>query len=349
MKTILRILKVLVGLPILYLVLVILAATLFDYKPELEEKLWQGEGDVVEARDTFRVFNWNIGYAGLGDDMSFFYDGGDKTRTSKERTLENLQAIEEELLKQKEQTDFFLLQEVDMSSTRSYRVNEQEAIRAQLAPYHSFFALNYKVGYIPMPFFKPMGKVKAGLGSYTRFAPSEVERYSFTGNYGWPKGTMMLDRCFMLKRFALSNGKELVLINTHNSAYDDGSLRTQQMEYLRGIVEAEYEAGNYVVVGGDWNQNPPHKGDANELGGRGHLANIRISANFMPKGWRWVYQEKPHTNRLIDEVYRPGKTITSVIDFFLVSPNVKVLKSANHDLQFKHSDHNPVSMTFCLK
>ncbi|NJM15622.1 MAG: hypothetical protein HC896_09855 [Bacteroidales bacterium] len=67
----------------------------------------------------------------------------------------------------------------------------------------------------------------------------------------------MLDRCFLLQRFGLSNGKQLVVINTHNSAYDDGTLRNLQMNYLKTILKNEQASGNYIIVGGDWNQCPP--------------------------------------------------------------------------------------------
>ena len=68
----------------------------------------------------------------------------------------------------------------------------------------------------------------------------------------------MLDRCFVVSRFNLSNGKDLVLMNTHNSAYDaGGKLRDAEMPIIRDLMIEEYEKGNYVVAGGDWNQNPP--------------------------------------------------------------------------------------------
>ena len=46
----------------------------------------------------------------------------------------------------------------------------------------------------------------------------------------------MLDRCFLVNRYPVSNGNELLMINTHNSAYDDGSLRKQQMDFLKDFL-----------------------------------------------------------------------------------------------------------------
>ena len=72
--------------------------------------------------DTLTVLSWNIGYAGLGDDMDFFYDGGKRVRDSRRRTLENLRNIVAEL--RKADADIMLLQEVDCDSHRSYGIRE---------------------------------------------------------------------------------------------------------------------------------------------------------------------------------------------------------------------------------
>lgn len=62
----------------------------------------------------------------------------------------------------------------------------------------------------------------------------------------------------MVSRYSIENGKELVLINTHNEAFDEGgNTRTAQMKNIKEFVLNEDKAGNYVIVGGDWNQYPP--------------------------------------------------------------------------------------------
>src|SRR3712207_9581560 len=47
-------------------------------------------------------------------------------------------------------------------------------------------------------------------------------------------------------------------INTHCSAYDKGGkMKLEQMKYLSQFIDSEYKKGNYVLVGGDWNQLMP--------------------------------------------------------------------------------------------
>jgi endonuclease/exonuclease/phosphatase family metal-dependent hydrolase len=154
----------------------------------------------------------------------------------------------------------------------------------------------------------------------------------------------------LVNRYPTANGKEFVLINTHMSAFDDGSLKKREMLYLKEFILIEYSKGNYVVAGGDWNQSPPNfpltKFGENYQSEFFLLSNI--AADFMPASWKWVFDPGFPTCRYLNESYSPGKTFRCVIDLFLVSPNVEVVKSQTYDLNFRNSDHNPISMSFRL-
>ncbi len=345
MKRILKISAFIALTPIVLFALFLVYSTIVNYNPTPTENISHSDGTVVDVHDTLTVFNWNIGYSGLGDDMSFFYDGGTQVRTSPERTIENMEGIISQI-KLHDSIDFFMLQEVDVNSRRSYNRNQYEVIQGELANYYNSFACNFKVFFIPIPVSNPMGKTYSGLASYSKYEPFEVDRHAFEGNYGWPKGLFLLNRCFMVQRFYTSNGKELLIVNTHNSAYDDGTLRMKQMKMVREFLLAEYEKGNYVVIGGDWNQNPPKEGEGMEELKDEHLTRIRISEDFMPTGWHWAYSDSIPTNRMINESYNPKTTITTTIDFFLMSPNINNVGLKNIDLAFKNSDHQPVVFSF---
>ena len=153
--------------------------------------------------------------------------------------------------------DFILLQEVDISSKRSYHRNEVKRFSDDLSNNHAFYGKNYDVFFVPLPFTNPMGSVNSGVLSFSRYNPSEVTRISFPGQYSWPKRLFMLDRCFLVMRFPLPGGKQLLVVNTHNEAYDTGIIRDEQMAFLKKFLIAESELGNYMIVAGDWNQCPP--------------------------------------------------------------------------------------------
>jgi exonuclease III len=323
--------------------------TLTDYQPAKTEVLAEKQSPDRIGQDTLSMLIWNIGYAGLGDDMSFFYDGGSRVRTSRERVDQNLRSISEHL-QQYRGVDFFLFQEVDVASKRSYHTDQFRSLHRSLGNYHGYFALNYRVQFIPIPLSSPMGKVTSGLATFSSYLPSRVVRYDFPGAYGWPKRLFMLDRCFMVSRYPLKNGKELILINTHNSAYDAGTLKKKEMERLRNFLLEAYEQGHYLIAGGDWNQFPP---DIASRADRHPSLDLNrtstVSKDFMPEGWQWVYDATTPTNRALDKPYDKSSNPTAVIDYYLVSPNIEALEIKTHSLDFRHADHQPVFARFLLK
>ncbi len=51
-----------------------------------------------------------------------------------------------------------------------------------------------------------------------------------------------LDRCYSVSRLPASDGRELVLINLHLSAYtSDGTVATELLKMLLQEMQAEYE------------------------------------------------------------------------------------------------------------
>jgi hypothetical protein len=74
-----------------------------------------------------------------------------------------------------------------------------------------------------------------------------------------------------------------------------------------------------------------------------------VTAAQFPAEFGVSYDEKIPTNRSNDKPYKAGETYTTLIDYFVHSPNVEVVSVRGIDLQFKHSDHQPVVLKFCLK
>ncbi len=362
LKTLLKFVGALVLIFLLYVVGNLIFATITDYQPEAitSVAIHNGQGDNI-IDSTFSFLTWNIGYAGLGSKEDFFYDGGEMVLPSAERILSNLKGIHK-FVKDVEKVDFLLLQEVDTNSKRSYYKNELRTIGKHLPEHEFAYATNYSVKFNPIsglvagaPFpgipMNAMGKLEAGIASYSRFHSEEATRYQFPGNYSWPNRIYFLDRCFLVQRYKLQNGKDLVVINTHNSAYDDGGLKQQQMEFMKEKLLEEYEKGNYVVVGGDWNQIPPGFDNNHFVKGRsvdGAYDQLPIADDYLP-GWTWAYDDRVPTNRKLAKPYDAETTFTTLIDFFLVSPNLKVEEVNGVDLDFASSDHQPVKMNVSIR
>lgn len=336
---------------ILFLVLLfgafLLYFTLTGYDPGKEEVLARKDNPGRISQDTVSMLIWNIGYAGLGDDMSFFYDGGKQVRTPKARLEDNLQGITD-VLNDYEDIDFYLLQEVDVASKRSYHTDQFRRIHNHLSAHHGYFALNYRVQFIPVPLTSPLGKVTSGLATFSSHLPSRVTRYDFAGEYGWPRKLFMLERCFVALRVPVANGRELVVVNTHNSAYDQGKLKNKEMIELKQFLLSEYEKGNYLIAGGDWNQYPPSlSSNPDKAPGLDPDKTTVIPSGFMPEGWQWVYDPKTPTNRSLERPYSESSA-KAVIDYYLASPNVTPLKVETRNMDFLHSDHHPVYALFRL-
>lgn len=329
--------------------LFLLYATIDNYDPEEITIIEKNETPEIFTQDTFSVMIWNIGYCGMDKTIDFFYDGGTQSRVSKKRTEKNLEDIMSYLDKKNKSTDFILLQEVDKKAKRSYKINQLEKIQTQFPESHHYYGKNYDVFYIPAPILKPYGTVNAGLLNITKKQPQKVIRYQYPGNYSFPLSLFMLDRCFLEMRMQLPNSKELLIINLHNSAFDDGSLRSQQIEYLKKYMTSEYAKGNYLVIAGDWNQSPP---DFVPQYTNEHIddttTNSFIDKNFLPEGWKYAYDATIPTNRRSNIVYDKKTTPTTLIDFFVVSPNINIISTTGENLDFANSDHNPVSATFSI-
>ncbi len=334
------------GILLLLFVLFLLVATLTDYRPPEKIELYaSNHPDTLKVPDTLNLLTWNIGYCGLGKDMDFFYDGGKQVRTSRAHTVANLKAVTDFLMKN-DTMDAFFLQEVDISSHRTYRIHEVDTLKKYLPGYKVFVALNYKVFFVPVPVSNPMGGVKSGVVLLSRYEPLRVDRMDYPGQYGWPTRLFMLDRCFLAARYPLKNGAQLVLIVTHNSAFDNGELKKEEMAFLKKYILDEQMKGNRVVVGGDWNQNPPGFRDEsfNDKSGYKRFVLNKIPEDYLPAGWNWAFDGNHMTNRSNLTPFDPEKTPTTLLDFFLLSPGIQKLSVQGIDLGFEHSDHNPVRM-----
>lgn len=343
-RSLLYLLLILVGAFLLFL----LYSSIDDYRPdEVVEQSLDCESDILPDSMEMKLLIWNIGYAGLDASMDFFYDGGENMRPDREGVLRNMEGIKNTLLPYVGY-DFLLLQEVDQDSKRTYHTNEYEEIKELFEGYSSYFGTNYDVGFVPIPLKEPMGKVKSGLMTLSLHCPVRVERHAFPGNYKWPVKLFMLDRCFLVNRFQLNKQRELLIINTHNSAYDDGSLRAQQMDYLSDYLLREYESGNYIIVGGDWNQTPYgvepelpyHRFDADNLS--------YVEKDYPAAGWTWAYDTEIPTNRRVAIPYDRDSSLTTIIDYYLLSPNIELEHVETLDLDFKYSDHQPVLLQASL-
>jgi endonuclease/exonuclease/phosphatase family metal-dependent hydrolase len=333
----------------LYLSIVIGCSTLKEFKPmEMEKLIVDNRGKrIVKTGKELSMITWNIGYAGLGKEMDFFYEGGMQVRPSLELSEKYLEGIISYIGSNKS-IDFLLLQEVDFRSKRSYYVDQLSVIGKALPDFSSTSAVNYMSDFVPVPLTNPMGEVHSGLGLFSVYNIAEATRIATPGKHAWPKRLFMLNRCFLEARYKTNTGKELVVFNIHNSAFsDEANMRAAELNLLRNLITEEYKKGNFVIAGGDWNQNPPDM-NSEKIGNYVSKAVWPIDHGFFPEGWTWAFDPGLPTNRDVDKPFHPAKTTCTIIDYFLVSPNIELMEVKTTDLRFEHSDHHPVTLRFRL-
>ena len=342
-----KIIKVLLGL----LLLVVLAAggllgylSLTEYRPddiELLEVVQAARKDNVRVGERLDVLSFNTGYCGLGREQDFFMDGGSMVRPrSEEDVRANLNGILSALVRQN--VDIYLLQEVDFDSWRSYYTNQADTYRHGLS-LNMACAYNFKCEFVPYP-WPPLGKVESGLVTFTGLNVTEATRESLPVPFSWPVSMANLKRCLLIERVPVEGtDRELVIINLHLEAYDDGEGKRAQTEQLMQILAAEYRNGNYVIAGGDFNQT--FEGAASyPLLDESFWQPSKVYVSDLPNGFSFVYDDATPTCRLLNKPYDGERKNAQfyVIDGFIVSDNLKVNLIETVDLNFQYSDHNPV-------
>ena len=360
------ILKLILGILLLCLVciagyVIYMQANYYRIEDHAPLETENNQEETLKLEEMYTAVTYNIGFGAYGPEYSFFMDTGemqDGTLTagkygkaiSKASVKANTKGAAGEL--EKLDADFMLLQEVDVDADRSYHINQKEELIERFSDYGNVFANNFHSAYLFYPFSDPHGAVEAGLLNFSRYKIAEAKRRSYPVDNSFVTKFTDLDRCFAVMRLPVEDGKELVLINSHMSAYDEGGrIRAQQLELLNSVMEEEYQAGNYVIVGGDFNH------ALGEAVAEGFPTEQKFPAwvsiltqEEMAEGIAIQQAENEldvPTCRGADLPYTKGVNFTTVVDGFLVSDNVKAT-AENIDTDFGYSDHNPVLLRFEL-
>ncbi|MCI8560857.1 MAG: endonuclease/exonuclease/phosphatase family protein [Dorea sp.] len=323
-----------------------------EYRPELQETAetkTQGK-DRLTLKEPVRILSWNTGYGGLDKSTDFFMDGGKMVNPKdKETVKKNLSAISEFI--KAGDYDISLLQEVDRNSSRTDNMDELASYTEQTNLGYSY-APNYRCSFVPYP-FPPIGKVESGIATLSNLALSDkATRLSLPCPFKWPIRTANLKRCLLISRYPIKGtDKKLVAVNLHLEAYDNGEGKKAQTAALMNILQEEYEKGNYVVAGGDFNQTFPNSLDIFPINNPKLWTPGIVDEDALSEGWKLAYDTSVPSCRLLNQPYDPDSHDTQhyVIDGFIISPNIKIDTVETVDLGFANSDHNPVCLQIMLE
>ncbi|WP_428770008.1 endonuclease/exonuclease/phosphatase family protein [Treponema sp. HNW] len=344
--------------------LLVLFLSITEYRPSLIEaahavrpnrrSAMSGDLPAFDTDRPLRIVSWNIGYGGLGAKQDFFMDGGTMVRP------ENKAAVEENLhgaaaLMKRVDADILFIQEIDLKSKRSFYVDESRLLSDALSV-NGAYTYNYKCLFVPVP-YPPLGRVASGLATFTNIDFSESVRYALPVSFKWPVRLANLKRCLLVNRFPLTSGGELVAVNLHLEAYDEGEGKIAQTKALMTFLTDEYAKGNYVVAGGDFNQTFPGLDLSAYPAVAGVWQAAVMDASILPEGWRFAADDKAPSCRLNNGIYAEALKDENlrknwqyyVIDGFIVSPNVEVKSVRTLNENFMYADHNPVEIEVSLR
>lgn len=320
----------------------------------------------IVLNSEYSITTFNIGFGAYDRDYSFFMDKGymsDGTETkgkygkgvSKENTLKNTNGCIATL--ESLASDFMILEEVDTKSTRSYKVNQRDMIIDKFPNYSHTYAVNFHSGFLPYPILDMHGKSNSGILTLSKFNMVYSKRHELPIDESFFNKFFDLDRCINVIRYPIEGRSEmLTVISVHLSAYDEGGVyRRKQIELLSCIMQEEYNNGNYVVVGGDFNH------DIAFGGSKFPTQQLKpdwiqvLSGNEFGLNFKIVSDNTNPSCRDADIPWENGVTYATVVDGFIISDNIELLSVKNIvevngiDTNFMYSDHNPVMMKFKLK
>lgn len=326
--------------------------TITEYNPSALEpvSITSSATRTLRPGDSLSILTWNTGYCALGDNSDFFMDGGTQVITAtKERLLSNLNGITDQF--EAEPADILFLQEVDLDSARSYNINTYAKFAAKLPEYDHAFAANFRVAFLPYP-IPPIGKVNSGIATFSRYSLSYADRVQLPCPFTWPVRVANLKRCLLISRIKLEDtDKELVLINLHLEAYDDGTGKTAQTKMLRQYMDAELEKGNYLIVGGDFNQRFSNVDASAYSAYENKWQPGLIDTAEFEDDYTFLMDSTVPSCRSLDTAYAgadPSSFQYYLIDGFILSSNIQLDSLSTRDLSFACSDHNPVYMQVTL-
>lgn len=288
--------------------------------------------------DTISIATWNVGYGGLGADSDFFADGGRSVLPPSGASVDRNLAAQRTAL-QALDADALLLQELARRGPLTRGRDPLGSADRALAGHARWFA----------PDLVSVVGLRHGHGLFARVAVDRVDWVPLPrerrGASAW------LGRRYGALSARLDPTPEArgrwTIIGVHFAAFDPrAETRRRQLERVSALAAAAAAAGDWVVVGGDFNLRLADVEWPSTTPPRCSGWTHRFPIDALPTGFRVAADPTRPTVRSLDRPFRPGENWRGVIDGFLVGPGVDAVEVRGVDLGFEASDHNPVRAVF---
>ncbi len=296
-----------------------------------------GPDRVTTAGPALRIVTWNIGYGSLGAGADFVADGGRSVRSIGRSSIAAAAEAVGETLADLD-ADLVLLQEMAAASFATRSIDVKGGVLRRLEGYRAAFWEDFATTMLPPPF-----DISNGMMTLSRVSVPECTARALPQEPGFRFGFLKKHYGALAIRIPTDDGREWSILNVHLSAFDDGGrVRARQVAALLELAEAEYRRGAHVVVGGDWNMRLVDTSFPHETEER-FLSWIHdFPHRTVPEGWTFGVDPSVPSVRTLHQPYEAGVNYVTVVDGFLLSPNVSIERVKTTDLGFLHTDHHPV-------
>lgn len=304
-----------------------------------------GAKSLPPAGDRISLLTWNLGYAGLGADMDFVADGGTRYFPRSHAVVQNnLRGIVDTLAGI--DADVALLQEVARASPLNHGVDVLDGVASRFEGYASIFDPEVKTRLLPPPL-----RIAHGTATYSRLDVASADKRIITLDNERMGGLLVREYRMLIARLPIAgSAREWVIVNVHLAAFDKGALiRLRQLADVVAFAEQEFARGNAVIVGGDWNMEFQTDHFAHKTAAKDRFWLHDFPFGDLPRGWTVAFDPSVPSVRTVHKPYVAGENYVTVVDGFIVSPNVEVGEVRATDMAFLHSDHQPVFARFQLR
>ncbi len=250
------------GTLIVFLAVVFIIVWITTYHPndiQDEPVISSEDAPLIRPGQKLKVLSWNVQYM-AGKNYTFWYDLSDRSgsdkRPSQDDIFITLKRVAKIILD--EDPDIILLQEIDDGAKRTDYEDQLEKLLTLLPKAYCCYtsALYWKASFVPHP--RIMGSVGMKLSTISKYRISEAKRHQLAF---LPKDPITrqfyLKRAILEARFPQTDGKKLVILNTHFESFGQGTntSRRQVNQTLSLLTKLSTE-GFAWLIGGDFNLLP---------------------------------------------------------------------------------------------
>lgn len=289
------------------------------------------------AGDSLSVLTWNLGYAGLGAESDFIADGGTHyfppsakiVRKNVDGVVGALKTID---------ADVYVFPEAAKPSPVNYWNDLLGALTKALPQTQHLFSADLLTRYLPWPL-----RFEHGLALFSRKQIGAVNVEPLPLEKGKIGGLIQRQYSLRVVRVRAQGKSDWVIMGVHLAAFDkNAEIRRKQLAEVMRYATVLHAQGSPVIVAGDFNLVLAQTCFKTTTAPKylGWIHNFPMDA--LPVGWRIGADPRVASVRTNERPYKAGENYTTVIDGFIVSPDVEIESVTARDLGFAFSDHQPV-------